>query len=62
MFNIFFIRGASGSANYKTEIWRILIIYMLSGRSNLYTISFRTFTILKDPSLVKSNLLLGLVV
>ena len=35
--------------------------FMPSGRFSLYVISSRTFKILKDPNLVKSNLLFGLV-
>ena len=35
---------------------------MLSGKSTLYVTGPRTFEILKDPSLVKSNLLLSLIV
>ena len=35
---------------------------MLSERSNLYITGPRIFTILKDPSFAKSNLLLGFVI
>ena len=59
---IFFIKGASGSAGFKTDIYLIFVIFMLSGRSSLYIISSRTFIILKGFSLTKSNLLLGRVV
>ena len=62
MSDIFSIRGASGSANSKTEIYLILIIFILSGRSSLYIISPKTFKILKDLNLAKSNLLLGHVI
>ena len=56
------ISGASESASFKTKTWRILIIYMLSRRSSLYVTKSRTFTVLKNPNLVKSNLSLGLVI
>ena len=62
MSGIFSIKGASRSANFKTEIYLIFIIFMLSRRSSLYVISSRTFKILKNPSLAKSNLSLSLVV
>ena len=54
--------SASGSTNFKTKIYRILVILMLSGKSSLYVIGPRTFKILKNLNLVKSNLLLSLVV
>ena len=56
------MRGAPGFNNFKTKIWRILVILMLSGKSSLYVTSSKTFIILKGLSLVKSNLLLGFVV
>ena len=62
MSSIFSIRGVSESTSFKTEICRILIIFILSERSSLYVTSFRTFEILKDFSLVKFNLSLSLVV
>ena len=62
MSGIFFIRGASGSTNFKTEICLILVIFILSEKSNLYVISPRTFKTLKDSNLAKSNLLLDRVV
>ena len=62
MSSMSFIRGASGFTNFKTKIYLILIIFMLSGRFSLYVTGFRTFIILKDLSLVKFNLLLNLVV
>ena len=62
MSNIFSIRGAPGSTNFKTKIYRVLIILVLSRRSSLYITNPRTFKILKDPSLVKSNLLLSRVI
>ena len=62
MSGIFFIRGTSGSINFKTKIWRILVIRILSGRFSLYITNPRTLIILKDLSLVKSNLLLSLIV
>ena len=58
---IFFIRDVPGSTNFKTKIWRILIIYILLGRFSLYITGSRTFTILKDSSFIKSNLLLSLM-
>ena len=57
-----FINGASKSANFKTETCLILVIFMLSGKSSLYIINFRTFEILNSSNLVKSNLLLGRVI
>ena len=62
MSSISSIRGTSGFPNFKTKIWWILVILMLSERSSLYVTNPKTFIILKDPSLVKSNLLLNLVV
>ena len=62
MSGIFSIRGASESANFKTEIYLILIIFMLSGKSSLYITGPRAFKTLKGPYLAKSNLLLGRVV
>ena len=57
-----FIRGASESAGFKTKIYLILIIFMLSGRFSLYIISPKTLKILKGPNLVKFNLLLSYIV
>ena len=62
MSDISFIKGASGSAGFKTKICLTFVIFMLSERSSLYVTSFRTFKILKDFNLAKSNLLLGRVV
>ena len=62
MSNIFFIRDVSGSADSKTEIWRIYIIRMLSRRSSLYVINLKTFTILNNSSFIKSSLLLSFIV
>ena len=62
MFSISFIKSASRSASFKTKTYLILVIFMLSGRSSLYITSFRTFKILKDSSLAKSNLLLSRVI
>ena len=62
MSDIFFIKGASGSTNFKTKIYLIFIIFMLSKKSNLYIINSKTFIILKDSSLIKFNLLLGRVI
>ena len=62
MSGIFFIRSTSKLANFKTEIYLILITFMLFGRFSLYIISPRTFKTLKGSSLVKSNLLLNIVV
>ena len=59
---IFFIKGVSGSAGFKTETCLILMIFMLSGRSSLYMTGSRTLKILKSPNLAKSNLLLGCVI
>ena len=59
---IFFIKGASGSANFKIKICLIFVIFMLSGRFSLYVTGSKTFIILNSFSLVKSNLLLGHVV
>ena len=56
------IRGISGSTNSKTETWRIFIIYMLSGKSSSYITRPKIFIILKGSSLIKSNLLLGLMI
>ena len=38
------------------------MILILSGRSSLYITNSRTFKILKNPSFIKSNLLLGLII
>ena len=62
MSDIFFIKGASGSAGFKTKIYLIFVIFMLSGRFNLYVTGSRTFKILKDPNLAKFNLSLSLVI
>ena len=62
MSGIFFMRDASGSTNFKTIIYRILVILMLTEKSSLYVTGPKTFEILKGPSLVKSNLLLGLTI
>ena len=59
---ISFIKGISRSTNFKTEMWQILVIFMLSGRSSLYITGPRTLYILKNSNLVKFNLLLGFVV
>ena len=56
------MRGVSGLVNFKTEIYLIFMIFMLFKRSSLYVTGSRTFIILKDLSLAKSNLLLGYVV
>ena len=61
MFDIFFIKGISGSANFKIKIYRILVILMLFERFSLYVTNPRTFKILKSPSLAKFNLLLNLI-
>ena len=62
MSGISFIKGASGSAGSRTKIYLIFIIFMLPKRSNLYVTNPRTFKILKDPNLAKSNLLLSRVI
>ena len=62
MSGIFFIRGASGSTNFRTKISWIYVILILSEKSSLYIISSKTFIILKGFSLAKSNLLLNLVI
>ena len=62
MSSIFSIKGASESANFKTETCLILMIFMLSGRSSLYVTGPKTFKILKGSNLAKFNLLLGYVV
>ena len=62
MLGISFINSTSGSTSFKTETCLILIIVMLSGRSNLYVINPRIFEILKGSNLVKFNLLLSCVV
>ena len=62
MSDISSIKDASESTNFKTEICLILIILMLSGKSNLYMTGPRTLIILKGSSLAKFNLLLGLVI
>ena len=56
------IKGASGSANFKTKIYLILMILMLFERASLYVISSKTFKILKGFNLAKSNLLLNYIV
>ena len=56
------IKGTSKSADFKTEIYLILVIFMLSGRSSLYVTNPKTFKILKGSNLAKSNLLLGHVI
>ena len=62
MSDIFFIKGASESANFKTKICLILVIFMLSKRFSLYVTDPKIFKILKDSNLAKSNLLFGRVV
>ena len=62
MFGTSFIKGASGSAGSKTEIYLIFVIFILFGRSSLYIINPRIFKILKGPNLVKFNLSLSRVV
>ena len=62
MSGTFFIKGISGSTIFNTKICLTFIIFMLSERFNLYVTSSKIFKILKDPNLVKFNLLLGLVV
>ena len=62
MSDIFFINGASGSTDFKTETCLTLIIFMLSGRFSLYVTNPRTFKILKDSNLAKFSLLLGRVI
>ena len=62
MSDISFIKGASGSVNFKTETYLILMIFMLSERFNLYITGSRTLKILKNFNLVKFSLLLGLVI
>ena len=62
MLDISFIKGASGSAGFKTKIYLILVIFILSGKSSLYIINPRTLKILKDSNLVKFNLLLSLII
>ena len=62
MSGISFINGASGSTGFKTETYLILVIFMLSERSNLYVTNSRILEILKDPNLAKSNLLLSRVI
>ena len=62
MSSIFFIRDAPGSANFKTKIWRIYVIRMLSGSFSLYITGPKILTILKNFSFVKFNLLLGLTI
>ena len=62
MSGIFFIKGASESANSKTKICLIFIIFMLSKRSSLYITDPKTLKILKNSNLAKSNLLLSYIV
>ena len=62
MSGIFSINSTSKSANFRTKTYLILVIFMLSKRFSLYMIGPRTFIILKDPNLAKSNLLLNYVV
>ena len=62
MSGIFSMRGASESANFKTKICLILVIFILSRRSSLYITNPRTFIILKDFNLVKSSLSLSLII
>ena len=59
---ISFIKGASRFTNFKTKTWRIFIIFMLSRRSSSYITDFKTFKILKGPSLTKSNSLLSFMI
>ena len=56
------MRGASGSASFKTKIYLIFMIFILSGKFSLYMTGSKTFIILKGSNLAKSNLLLGRVV
>ena len=56
------MRDTSKSINFKTKICLILVIFMLSEKFSLYITDPRTFKILKNSNLVKSNLSLGLVV
>ena len=62
MSGISFIRDTSGSTDFKTKTYLILIFFMLSGRSSLYIISPRTLITLKDPNLAKSNLSLSYII
>ena len=62
MSSIFFIKGASGFTNFKTKIYLIFVILMLSGRSSLYMTNPRIFKILKGSNLAKSNLSLNYMV
>ena len=62
MSGIFSTRGASGSINFKTKIWRIFVIRMLSGRFNLYVTGPKIFTILKGSNFAKFDLLLNLII
>ena len=62
MSGIFFIKGASGSANFKTEICLIFIIFILFEKFSLYITGPKTLKILKDSNLAKSNLLLGYII
>ena len=62
MSGIFFIKGASGSADFKTKICLIFVIFMLFKKSSLYMTGSRTLKILKGSNLAKSNLLLDRVV
>ena len=57
-----FIKGASGSANFKTKTYLILIIFILSGKFSLYITALRAFKTLKNFNLVISNLSLSLVI
>ena len=62
MSGIFSIRGASGFADFKTEICLIFVIFMLSKRFSLYMTGSRTLIILKGFSLAKFSLLFSRVV
>ena len=62
MSDISFIKGASGSAGFKTETCLIFVIFILSGKSSLYVTGPRTLKILKGFNLAKSNLLLSYII
>ena len=47
---------------YTYYVTMLSALHILSVKSNLYIIGYRAFTILKDFSFAKSNLLLDLVI
>ena len=56
------MRSAPKSTNLKTKICLIFVIFMLSKKFSLYVTSPKTFKILNNSSLAKSNLSLSYII